>query len=140
MASPAGTPNPNRPPSRRPPHFCVQLVGLLSTPKSGGQETMVTKNVSPSSTWSISSAGSGNCWPGSPADSEQTSRSGSPGTGSKRTIFGCSKFAMDKAAQGGHLEVLKLLHTQVDGGRNFLGKGLPVCAVCPPHSSFVLCS
>lgn len=30
----------------------------------------------------------------------------------RRLSFSCSKFAMDKAAQGGHVDVLQLLHSQ----------------------------
>lgn len=31
----------------------------------------------------------------------------------QRLSFSCSKFSMDKAAQGGHVDVLQLLHNQV---------------------------
>lgn len=37
-----------------------------------------------------------------------------PGFPRRRLSFPCSKFAMDKAAQGGHMGVLQLLHYQVD--------------------------
>lgn len=40
------------------------------------------------------------------------SANGMPTTG-RRLSFSCSKFAMDKAAQGGHVDVLQLLHDQV---------------------------
>ena len=32
---------------------------------------------------------------------------------SRRLSFSCSKYSMDKAAQGGHVDVLQLLHDQV---------------------------
>lgn len=38
----------------------------------------------------------------------------------QRLSFRCSKFAMDKAAQGGHVDVLKLLHSQVIDNGNHL--------------------
>lgn len=38
---------------------------------------------------------------------------GSAGFGQRLPSFRCSKFSMDKAAQGGHLDVLKMLHEQV---------------------------
>lgn len=45
----------------------------------------------------------------------------------RRLSFLCSKFAMDKAAQGGHMGVLQLLHNQVywqGGGRRVPDTGV----------------
>ena len=50
----------------------------------------------------------------SPGFSKAMSMSaGSIPTPGRRMSFSCSKFAMDKAAQGGHVDVLQLLHDQV---------------------------
>lgn len=40
------------------------------------------------------------------------------GLGGRQLSFSCSKFAMDKAAQGGHVDVLQLLHEQVSAWPN----------------------
>lgn len=42
-----------------------------------------------------------------------TNTNGNASFTGRRLSFSCSKYAMDKAAQGGHLEVLQLLHDQV---------------------------
>lgn len=56
-------------------------------------------------------------------DSPGCSKSNSTGSilvPRKRLSFRCSKYAMDKAAQGGHVDVLQLLHNQVSDGINHL--------------------
>ena len=54
----------------------------------------------------------------SPGLSKRAS-SGSAGFGQRQLVgFRCSKFSMDKAAQGGHLDVLKMLHDQVTCGHD----------------------
>ena len=49
----------------------------------------------------------------SPGLAQRAFSASAAGFGRRQLIrFRCSKFSMDKAAQGGHLDVLKMLHDQ----------------------------
>lgn len=92
----------------------LQIVGLLSLPKRDSNKLLSTRastmsNVSSSYFENISL---GLDSPESAYHKRSSTSTNASFTG-RRLSFLCSKFAMDKAAQGGHLEVLQLLHDQV---------------------------
>lgn len=95
----------------------IQMVGLLSTPKRGSEESVLTKQTSSLSNVSAASLDSLCFGLDSPGAADRHNSVGGAGPGGRRQSFGVSKFAMDKAAQGGHLKVLKLLHDQVTFGK-----------------------
>lgn len=94
----------------------MQLASLLSAPKEPTKQAHFNRQQNNSwSTASLSSSEVENA-AAFPLSSRHSSDTGSPisGVSDGRFRFQCSKFAMDKAAQGGHVEMLKLLHEKVD--------------------------
>lgn len=88
------------------------MVALLSAPRTGransgnsDQDTLRARG----STVSLDSLALGLDSPGY----SKTMSAGSFPLGRRQLSFNCSKYSMDKAAQGGHVEVLQLLHEQV---------------------------
>lgn len=93
-----------------------QMVELLCMPR-GESEAMLRPNTSAKALYSVNSL---ELDLRSPATHVKRDSRGSLEFPRRRLSFSCSKFAMDKAAQGGHMGVLQLLHYQVDwqlGGR-----------------------
>lgn len=116
-------------PSLSSPRPCaaVQVVKLLSSPAPSQPDASPTKSVDkdlhrPASTISTASASS---WDSFAFACESTSSSPRPEQqlaaldkyplkrSQRGFSFECSKYGMDRAAQGGHLATLKLLHEQV---------------------------
>lgn len=88
------------------------MVVLLSLPKKVGGRTLKSQ-ASDLSTWSTSSLESMGLGLESPTGYANRASVKNVDLGRRRLSFSCSKFSMDKAAQGGHLDVLQLLHDQV---------------------------
>ena len=89
------------------------MVRLLSISRRGSNAARLPKQASSLTAGSWSSVDSVVLNLISPAAHTKRGSSSSVELERRRVRFFCSKFAMDKAAQGGHMSVLQLLHDQV---------------------------
>ncbi|CAN0285764.1 unnamed protein product [Ascophyllum nodosum] len=90
----------------------TEMVRLLSIPRRGSNAARLPKQASSLTAGSWSSVDSVVLNLISPAAHTKRGSSSSVELERRRVRFFCSKFAMDKAAQGGHMSVLQLLHDQ----------------------------